>query len=341
MIKIDLSGEEKQILHHHFKTTPLILIRLKSQAILMKNKDISTVDIADVLGRDERSVKRWLSDFRKRRLSSIFTGHKGNGNASKLTKAQREEIGTVLSHKPSEFGIPKEFWDVPKLKDYVLANFGVIYESDRSYHFLLEFGNLSFKVPDKFRVERNETLIKARMKEVYQEIEPYLSDSNWEVFCSDETRLMFQAVIRRAWLQKGAKTVVKVENKDEHQNYLGFLNQKTFKCHVLPIAYGRAKEIVKATTKFLKLYPGKRIVIVWDNATHHKGKLFIKALQRGGPLQRVHLIALPPYAPDVNPIEHIWDFAKDKLANHQDQDFGVTRKKFMRLTNNQIFHYQL
>ena len=69
------------------------------------------------------------------------------------------------------------------------ARFGTVYESVQSYHFLLEFGSLSFKVPDKFNVKRDEIMIASRMEEVYGEIIPLLEDPTWEVFCSDETRM--------------------------------------------------------------------------------------------------------------------------------------------------------
>lgn len=302
---------------------------------------MKVTDIADCLGRDSRTIARWIRDFKEMRLASMFTQQKGNQHASKLTPTQKEEIKLVLNHKPSDFGLPKEFWDVPQLKTYVYANFGVVYESDRSYHFLLEFGNLSFKESDKFRIERNEKFIAQRMEEIYEEIIPFLEDPHCEVFCSDETRILFQALTRRAWLKKGEKTVIKVEKKDQYQNYLGFLNQRTFKCYVLPISWGKAPEIIRATTEFLKLYQGKKIVIIWDNATHHKGKLFQHALSRGGPLERVHLIPLPPYAPDTNPIEHVWNTTKEKLANNQERDFEVTKKKFMQLTDQLIFPYQI
>lgn len=307
----------------------------------MRSKSIKVLDIADVLGRDGRTIERWIRDFKTRRMASIFTFQKDNEHAAKLTRAQKEEIKLTLSHQPSELGLPKEFWDIPQIKTYVYARFGVTYESDRSYHFLLEFGNLSFKVPDKFRIERNEKLIADRMEKIYEEILPLLENPSWEVFCADETRMLLQAIVRRAWLKKGEKTVMKVEKKDEHQNYLGFLNQRTFRCHVLPIVWGRAAEIIKATIEFLKLYPDKKICIIWDNATHHKGKLFQEALSKEGPLERVHLIALPPYAPDQNPIEHVWNTTKDKLSNHQDKDFEVTKQRFMTLTNNQVFNYQI
>ncbi len=76
-------------------------------------------------------------------------------------------------------------------------------------------------------------------------------------------------------------------------------------------------EIKKATAEFIKLYPNKKICIIWDNATCHKGILIRQALSRREVLQRVHLVNLPPYAPDHNPIEYVWNTTKEKLSNKQ------------------------
>lgn len=341
MIQIDVSEEERLLLRKYFKTSPIRLIRLKAQAVVMRSEKASIKDISKFLFVSYRTVERWVKDFKVRGMASIFSGRLDNEYASKLTRSQKEQIKRVLSQKPSDFGLPFEFWDVPQLKTYVFARFGVVYETDRSYHFLLEFGNLSFKYPDKFNVRRNEKQITGRMEKIYGEIIPFLDNPSWEVFCADETRMQLTAITRRAWLRKGEKTVIKVTKSDDYQNYLGFLNQRTFKCHVFEIAWGRASEIIRATTEFLKLYPNKKIAIIWDNATHHKGKLLREALSRGGPLERIHLIALPPYAPDQNPIEQVWKTTKDKLSNRQNRDFEETKQKFMRLTDNQIFNYQI
>lgn len=271
----------------------------------------------------------------------MFSGLVGNENASKLTRIQKEEIKKVLSTPPSWYGLPKEFWDVPQLKKYMYARFGEVYESNRSYHFLLEFGNLSFKVLDKFSVRRNEVQITERMEEIYKELLPLMDDPIWEVFCADETRIVLEAITRKAWVKKGEKTVLKVSRTNDYQNYIGFLNQKTYLCHVFELAWGNQEEVIKTTTEFLKLYPHKKICIVWDNATCHKGRLIKQALKTGGPLQRVHLINFPPYAPDHNPIEHVWQYSKNKLANKQNTTFQETKQKFMKLTNNQFFPLEI
>lgn len=341
MIRIDLSKAEVGVLRNYAKTSPIGLIRDKSHAVLLRSRGILIKDIAFSLHGGYRTIERWVKDFSEKRLASIFSGLLGNENASKLTRQQKAEIKKALENPPSWYGLPKEFWDVPQLKQYVYARFGNVYESDRSYHFLLEFGNLSFKCPDKFNIRRNEIAIAQRMEAIYGEIIPYLEDPQWEVFCSDETRMQLEAITRRAWLKKGEKTVIKVERSDDYQNYLGFLNQRTFACHVFEIAWGRQTEIIKATTEFLKLYPNKRICIIWDNATCHKGILMRKALSRGGLLERVHLVTLPPYAPDLNPIEKVWNAAKETLANHQSKTFDDTKQRFMQLVSGKYFYYQI
>ncbi len=341
MIHINLSDDEVELLQSYTKTSPIGLLREKSAAILFRSRGVLIKDITFSLNVGYRTVERWIKDFSERRMGSIFNGLIGNEHASKLTREQKEEIRKVLKQPPSVYGLSKEFWDVPQLKQYVYARFGEVYESDRSYHFLLEFGNLSFKVPDKFNVKRDEIKIANRMEEIYGEIIPLLADPTWEVFCSDETRMQLEAITRRAWLKKGEKTVIKVERSDDYQNYLGFLNQRTFKCHVREIAWGRAEEIIRATGEFIQLYPHKKICIIWDNATCHKGVLFKQALAKGGILERVHLIALPPYAPDRNPIEHVWNTTKEDLSNDQFENFEITKTKFIQRVNGKFFHYQI
>ena len=53
---------------------------------------------------------------------------------------------------------------------------------------------------------------------------------------------------------------------------------------------------------FLK--PGD--VVIWDNASFHKSPKLAEILTRAG----IGLLFLPPYSPDLNPIEHFWAWLK-------------------------------
>jgi len=341
VIRIKLTEIEKDLLGAYFKTSPLKLVRLKAQAVLMKDRGLKTKDISGLLFKDSRTIQRWAKDFSGKRMASIFSGHKDNENASKLTREQKREISETLNKPPSAHSLPKAFWDVPSLKQYVRAEFGTVYESRQSYYFLLKFSNLSFKLPDKFDFRRNERLINQRMRQIKAEIKDYLDNRGWEVFSSDETRIQLEAITKRAWLKKGKKTIVKVQRSNEYQNYLGLLNQKNCRCHLYELPWQNQEEIIKTLQKFLRNYSRKRICIVWDNARFHKGKLIRETLKKGRLLERVHLINFPPYAPDKNPIEHVWKETKQRISNLQFASFDKTKLAFREAVSHRRFNYQI
>lgn len=338
---IFLSLPEKEILESYVKSSPLETVRLRAHAVLMRDGQMGIKNIALFVFHSERTVARWIGEFSILRLGSIFSGNVKNENASKLTHEQKEEIKKILGSPPSDQGIPVEFWDVPKLKEYVSAVFGVVYESEQSYHFLLKFSNLSFKYPDKLSPRRDEKEIIRQIKRVKKEIEPLLLDPNWIVLAADETRIQLEAEIRRAWLTRGKRTVVKTERSDEHQNYLGFLDQKYRICQVFEIKRGNQQETIRVLKALLKQYPNKKVCVVWDNAAWHKGKLIRSNLSKGKSLERLHLISFPPYAPEHNPIEHVWQYAKNKISNRSEQSFEEIKQSFLSLINNHIFSYQI
>jgi len=343
MIRIaKLSSDEMVVIRSYIKQKQtLILIREKTQAVLMANKNFSIADISAIVCKQPRTVREWLKDWNNRRLASLFTGHQWNMNAAKLTKRQKSQIQDTLSKPPSECGIPKAFWDIPTLKKYLSATFDVKYESNRSYHFLLRFANLSFKYPDTFDLRRDEEKIKERVKEIQKEIGSLLKDPDCELFCADEVRIEQEAEIRKAWLKRGERTIVKINRKKESQNYIGFLSQKSYRCFLYKLDWQNSDEILKALKRFLSTpeLHDKRIAIIWDNAPFHRGEKIRKELKKGGLLERVHLIPMPPYAPDENPIEHVWNTAKKHQANIQHNIFNETKTKFENFVRNKTFKY--
>ncbi len=108
---------------------------------------------------------------------------------------------------------------VPKLKEYIDARFGVVYVSEQSYHYLLKYCGFSWKLPSPFDKRRNEQQIETRMREIRAAIKPLFAYDDWVVLAADETRIDYEEEIRRLWLPKGEKTVLKVE-RDKSQRLL-------------------------------------------------------------------------------------------------------------------------
>ena len=333
---VHLSDEEIVLLKQHFRKSQKRLIRERAQTVLASHQGFSPYQTSQLLLRSEKTVREWVKAFHSSRISSIFPRYRGD-NAGKLTKIQKEQLKDVLSRSPSDYGIPVAFWDVSTLKSYIKAEFGVEYESDESYRLIFKLHNFSFHLPGTFDRHRNDHLIVKRIKEIKQEIKPFLKDPSWIVFTSDECRIIWEAVIRRLWLPKGQKSIIKVQRKRKAQSFIGFLNLKTGEELLYTLSWQKQDTIIPVLEELTRKYPEKRICIIWDNARFHKGKKLKAKLSTT--LKRIHLINLPAYAPDHNPQEHVWKYGKDKIASVQCESLEEVVEKFSLIVMGRKYPY--
>ena len=334
-----LTKDELRLIKQHFHGSKCEQIRTRCHAVYLNSKGYSLSQIGEILFTSEETIFRYLKAFNQERIASLFPKYLGNQHAAKLTKEQKRQLKEILSRSPSEENIPQEFWDISALKTYIKAEFGVEYESDESYRLLFLLHNYSFHLPDTFDRHRNEGKILKRMEEIKKEIFPLQNDPAWQIFTADECRIVWETETRRLWLPKGEKTIIKVERKRRAQSFLGLLNLKTGEDLLYKLAWQKQDEIIPVLEDLIKKYPNQQVCIIWDNARFHHGKK-IKA-RLSTTLKPLHLINLPPYAPDHNPQEHIWKYGKEKIANNQRESLEETVAAFTGFIAGRTFNYQL
>ena len=75
----------------------------------------------------------------------------------------------------------------------------------------------------------------------------------------------------------------------------------------------------------------KNLLMVWDNASSHKSKTVKEYLQKQDPVNpAIWLENIPPYSPELNPIEQLWGHLKKRLANHFFANTAELKKAVMR-----------
>jgi len=117
---------------------------------------------------------------------------------------------------------------------------------------------------------------------------------------------------------------VKTFSGRKRYNVLGALNFVTKKVTVVANdTYIKAAEICEMLEKLAVEYAGKPLHIILDNARYQKCKIVTNlALELG-----IALHYIPPYSPNLNPIERLWKHVKSKLrTKYYDQfyDFKKT-----------------
>jgi len=80
----------------------------------------------------------------------------------------------------------------------------------------------------------------------------------------------------------------------------------------LPDRYFTAATVAAFLRHLLRHVRG-RVIVVWDRWSGHRGPAVRELLARN---PRLELVALPAYAPELNPVEHLWtDLKWHRLAN--------------------------
>jgi len=331
-----LSSKQKQFLYHYQRSKDVAIVA-RCQVIMLYLKDWSILMISEAVFKPESTVSRWITSYKKYGIGWIFPGYYHNQNAAKLTLKQKLEVKELLNSCP----LPSEFWSLKDLKKYLSARFDVEYDSPQSYYALLRFCNFSYKLPSLFNIKRDDILVEKRMDEIKDIINPLLADPNTIVFASDESRLDWSTRLKRAWLKKGEKTIIKEKRQVRYQSFIGFLNLKTGKELLSRLEWQSHEYIIPILKELIKKYPKKKIIIVWDNAGFHRSKYIKAVLGPGKLLEQITLINLPTYAPDKNPQELIWRYGKDGISNKVFNRFEDLVSTFETIVTGRNYPYQI
>ena len=91
-----MTDEERDVLIRWKKRSDTHkLVRMKAEAIVYAARGVGLDIIAEMVERTEKTVREWLSEWRRYRLGSVVTGHAGGENAAKLRRAQKEELEEI------------------------------------------------------------------------------------------------------------------------------------------------------------------------------------------------------------------------------------------------------
>ena len=294
-----------------------VLVRMKAEAVLYASEGVGIGIIAKMVERAERTVQEWPADRRGTRMRRVPAGHAGNQDAAEPARVRKEELKAILAQPPSPTGVHAEFWDVLAIREVVKILFDVEYQADSSYQLLLRFCGLSFKLPDPFDGHRDEKAITRRMAEVKTQVNALL-DQGWEVCTADEVRLEHEAWTRRMQPPKGQRTRPSVDRQKTSQSFFGALSLTSKKVKLYPIEGNQnTEQTILALERLQRETEAGKIAVVLDDARFHHAKALTGLYEPGRLLERIMPIHLPPYAPDHNPVEHVWNAAKNNIANIQ------------------------
>lgn len=120
--------------------------------------------------------------------------------------------------------------------------------------------------------------------------------------------------IQKTWFKKGQQRKIPTYGKNAGVKLIGILNYETGKVYCEEHDKYDAIVFESFLIRILKQYPTGKIIMILDNARIHHAKLLQPLLEENK--NRLELVFLPPYSPELNLIEGLWGWLKSSVINN-------------------------
>jgi putative transposase len=124
--------------------------------------------------------------------------------------------------------------------------------------------------------------------------------------------------VRRTWGPRGVTPVIKLHGaRGDRENTVAFVAYRPG-FEPRPLVWhksreGYTKEHVPLLLTMLHARLGGPVTLLWDNYSSHTSTQIREWAQ--GQEHWLRIVQLPPYAPELNPVELLWKIVEDLLAN--------------------------
>lgn len=147
----------------------------------------------------------------------------------------------------------------------------------------------------------------------------------------DESMIRDYQAIQKTWFLRGKQRIIKTMGKHRGVKLLATLDYETG--HIVWKEDERytAKTFLDFLKSVMSVYPMGKVVMILDNARIHHAKMLSPYLDEMK--DRLELVFLPPYSPQLNLVEGLWKWLKSDIINnvfyHTVADIRMNVRQFM------------
>jgi transposase len=297
----DFKSEYKRERNSLIKVKFLALHHLQSGKLLK--------DVADIILYDEKAIRNWIRRF----LAFDYEGlieKEGRGQKPRLPKNQEDKFKDALDNLHEEKNGGRV--SVEDMQKLLADKFDCNYSRSGVYTLLDRINIVWISGRSKHPKHSQEAIenFKETFPEELESLKEELKNDKIEVWWQDESRVGQQGSLSRVWAAKGTRPRVVRQRQ--------FLNTYIFGACCPDKDKGCALILPECHTGMMQLHldeisknveDGFHAIIIIDRASWHTTEALTIP-------ENISLLPLPPYSPELNPMEQVWQKIKaDSLTN--------------------------
>lgn len=265
------------------------------KAVLLYDKGWSIAVIAETLLLSQDAIQEQITEYKESKKLKPENG----GSTEKLSIERSEKLGKHLqSHT---------YLYVKDIIAYVQSTWSITYSVPGMRNWLQRH-DFSYKKPALVPGKANEQQQREWLAE-YEKLKQNLSAD--ETICfMDGVHPTHNVQPAYGWIQKGVRKEIPANSGRSRINLSGVIDVIDHKVVIQEDKMLNAEATISFFRKIEKAYAGKKKVHVFcDNARYYRNKAVTEYLKTS----KVRLHFLPPYSPNLNPIERLWKWMKERV----------------------------
>jgi transposase len=325
MGKLQLTVDEIQQLKKIHKYTHNNSMREnRIRVVLAYDDDKSKGEIKELFLLDLQTIRRYINEFIEYRMNSIDFEDKRktkSGNRSNLNEIQTSQLQEYLRKNIVTEAI--------EIKKYIETEFNIKYSLSGTTALLHQ---LNFVYKKIIAIPQKSLTPKAIQKQLlfeqdYKEFKKNLATED-KVYFLDGVHPTHNTKTGFAWIEKGQEKIIETNSGRDRVNLNGaydVTNSDVIITESKTVNSDSTLELFDAMLESNKDSTGV-LYCFSDNARYYKSYLIQESLKTEK-YERIKMIFIPAYSPNLNPIEKVWKFFKKEALENQ---FYKTLKEFKK-----------
>jgi transposase len=303
---LKLTAIQKESLETKLKKTREISERNRVCVILGHDEGITIDQLAKSLRLSHATICNYLKEYTEQEKTK--NGPKG-GKESKLNQQQSKELIDHLTETT--------YVKAVQICTYVKEKYGITYSRSgmtawlKDQHFVYKSPK---KVPGKLDPERQAEFI-----EQYKELKGNLKPDE-EIYFIDGVHPEHQSQAVCGWIKKGEQKTLPTTGKQLRIHFSGAVSLAGIKVFTQEYESIDSEAMVDFLKRLENSSPAKTIYVIMDNARANKNKKIEEFLKTS----KIKIRYLPPYSPNLNPIERLWKIMREKKMYNQYYETSVS-----------------
>jgi transposase len=276
---------------------------LKTQVVLLKQLGKHGAEIEELTGVNESTASRIWQSFLSEGTNGLKNAKSGRKPGEKTLLSPDEERGirrAIIDHAPDQLKLAGMLWTRQKVSDYIKREHGKTVPLRSVTNYLKAWG-LTCQRPTKRAYAQDDVRVKSFQEKEYPVIAARAKAENADIYWGDETGVSNTANYERGFSLRGQPPVLKVETKRERVSMISAI---TGRGSVRFMLYETmTQQTLMDFMRRLVTDAPRKVFLILDNLRVHHGKIVAQWLEKNK--ERIEVFFLPPYAPELNPVEYL------------------------------------